>query len=116
MTDFFFKEKLDYDKNLLKWKTMGDSEVKKSLGSSHRILSSLRKWDLKSLEEVLFREAENFNKEQGYPQKDRGYLLWPLRVSLSGKQASASPFEIAEILGKEKTLQRVQQTIDILYY
>lgn len=40
---------------------------------------------------------------------DRGWLLWPLRVALSGKKASAGPFEIAEVLGKEKTLQRIKQ-------
>jgi glutamyl/glutaminyl-tRNA synthetase len=40
---------------------------------------------------------------------DRGELLWPLRVALTGKEASAGPFEIAEILGKEKTLQRIKE-------
>ena len=38
-----------------------------------------------------------------------GELLWPLRVALTGQKASPSPFEIAEILGKEKTLKRIQQ-------
>ena len=60
------------------------------------------------LEELLVSEAEKFNT------KNKGYLLWPLRVALSGKEASASPFEIAEILGKEKTLQRLSATIDKL--
>jgi len=40
---------------------------------------------------------------------DRGYLLWPLRVALTGKEASAGPFEIAEILGKEITLKRIKE-------
>jgi glutamyl/glutaminyl-tRNA synthetase len=39
--------------------------------------------------------------------KKRGNLLWPLRVALSGKSASAGPFEISEILGKQKTLKRI---------
>jgi glutamyl/glutaminyl-tRNA synthetase len=41
-------------------------------------------------------------------------LLWPLRVALSGKDASASPFEIAEILGKEKTLKRIADAENML--
>ena len=50
-----------------------------------------------------------------YAEKEgRGNVLWPLRVALSGKEASAGPFEIAEILGKEKTLQRIQDAIDKL--
>ena len=40
---------------------------------------------------------------------DRGKLLWPLRVALTGKKASASPFEVAAILGKEKTLKRIKE-------
>ena len=106
LTDFFFVEKLSYDKKVLTWKEMGDREVKESLETSVKILSNTEKWDKKSLEELLVGAAEAFNT------KNRGYLLWPLRVALSGKEASASPFEIAEILGKEKTLQRIGDAID----
>ena len=108
LTDFFFTEKLSYDKKMLAWKEMGDREVSESLKHSVDILSSAKKFDKKSLEEVLLKEAEKFNS------KNRGYLLWSLRVALSGKEASASPFEIAEILGREKTLQRIQEAIEML--
>ncbi len=108
LTDFFFVEKLQYDKKMLAWKTMGDSEVKKSLEYSAKILSAVKKWDKKSLEETLVKAAESFNP------KSKGDLLWPLRVALSGKENSASPFEIAEILGPEKTLQRIQRAIDFI--
>ncbi len=106
LCDFFFQEKLQYDKNLLRWKEMGDGEVINSLQTCTTIISSAKKMDKKTLETVLVKEAEKLNP------KDRGYLLWPLRVALSGKKASASPFEIAEILGREKTLQRIQEAID----
>ncbi len=114
LTDFFFKEKLEYDKNLLRWQKMGGGEVKESLEHSKKVLSKIAKWNLKAIEEKLLAEAENFNKEKNYLAKNRGYLLWPLRVALSGKKASASPFEIADILGKEKTLERIQSAIDKL--
>ena len=108
LTDFFFVEKLQYDKKILAWKEMGDREVKASLDHSAKTLSVAKKFDKKSLEELLVAEAQKFNS------KNRGYLLWPLRVALSGKEASASPFEIAEILGKERTLQRIQDTISVV--
>ncbi|OGZ69627.1 MAG: glutamate--tRNA ligase [Candidatus Staskawiczbacteria bacterium RIFCSPHIGHO2_12_FULL_38_11] len=108
LADFLFAEKLTYDKNLLAWAKMESGEVRQSLEHSANILSSAKKWDEKSLETLLVKEAEKFNA------KNRGYLLWPLRVALSGKKASASPFEIASILGKEKTLQRIQEAIDKL--
>ncbi len=116
LADFFFVEKLTYDKNLLAWDKMGDGEVKQSLEASAGILSSAKKWDQKSLETLLVKEASAFAQGYGGQGKnpDRGYLLWPLRVALSGKKASASPFEIASILGREKTLQRIQEGIDNL--
>ncbi len=114
LSDFFFKDKLNYDKNLLKWQKMGEGEVKESLSVSEKVLSKAEKWDLKDLEKELFFAAEKFNLEKGYPEKNRGFLLWPLRVALSGKEASASPFEIADILGKEKTLKRVKEAIKLL--
>jgi len=114
MTDFFFKKNLAYDKNMLNWKKVGESDTKDALMYSEKIISEIKIFTKENLEKVLFKACEDFNKEKGYPEKDRGYLLWPLRVALSGKEASAGPFEIAEILGKEKTLQRIQETIDIL--
>lgn len=107
LADFFFAEKLHYDKEVLRWKKMTDEEIKKSLEYSAEVLSGIGKWDVKDLEKVLLIAAEKFNK-------DRGCLLWPLRVALSGKSASVSPFEIAEILGKEKAVKRIQQAIDML--
>jgi hypothetical protein len=40
--------------------------------------------------------------------------LWPLRVALSGKKNSAGPMEIAEVLGKEKTLFRIKKALELL--
>ncbi len=103
LTDFFFKDKLEYDKKLLKWKDMSDEEIKDILDKLVNILSEIkeRDWDKKTLENVLMLEAEKVG--------DRGKVLWPLRVVLTGKETSAGPFEIAEILGKEKTLKRLQK-------
>lgn len=116
MADYFFVEKLQYDKNLLIWKEMGDEEVRESLQRSEKVLSSAKKFDSKNLENALLEEAATFAKNYGGTKEkfDRGYLLWPLRVALSGKSASAGPFEIAEVLGKEKTLQRIQTAIEII--
>ncbi len=98
-TDFFFKEKLEYKKELLIWKDMDDRGVKDSLNKSKKLLSKIKDsdWDTGNIEKT-FMEQEN-----------RGYLLWPLRVAITGKKASASPFDIAEILGKEKTLLRIKE-------
>lgn len=115
LSDYFFKDKLLLDKNLLKWDNMEDKDIKESLLLCDKILLELSDWNVKKIEEALLNGAGEFNKQKGYPEKNRGFLLWPLRVALSGKQASASPFEIAEILGKEKTLKRIREGIEILF-
>lgn len=111
LANFFFTDELQYDKKLLTWQKMGEGEVKESLETSSKILSDIKSWNIESLEKALMDGATAFNKEKGYPEKNRGYLLWPLRAALSGKENSPSPFEIGEILGKEKTLQRLEQAI-----
>jgi len=74
------------------------------------ILSKIKvgDWTKENLEKILMPEADNFAKQIG-KIGDRGYLLWPLRVALTGKDASAGPFEIADILGKEKTIKRIKR-------
>lgn len=128
LADFFFGDKLTYDKDLLQWprpqsgrgssiesgNKVGDEATKESLEFSEKILSEIKKWEIKELEEQMFAASERFNAEKNYPEKNKGYLLWPLRVALSGKSMSPSPFEIADILGKEKTLKRIQDAIKIL--
>ncbi len=109
LTDFFFKEKLDYPKELLRWKNMSNEKIQNFLDNLTNLLSKIKDddWERKFLEKVLTTEAEKIG------EGDRGYLLWPLRVALTGKEASAGPFEIAEILGKKKTLKRIEEAKEL---
>lgn len=108
LADFFFKEKLEYPKELLRWKDATDEQTKELLEKVHTLLGGVGEngWTKEKLEQVVMPEAEK--------EKNRGYMLWPFRVALCGKKASAGPFEIAEVLGKEKTLQRVKEAIQNL--
>ena len=111
LTDFFFKDKLVIDKNLFIWQKMGEGDIKEALELSEKVLSEIKTWDVKILEKKLFETSEKFNLQKGYPAQNRGYLLWPLRVALSGKKSSPNPFEIADILGREKTIKRIEDAI-----
>jgi glutamyl/glutaminyl-tRNA synthetase len=53
------------------------------------------------------------NAEQ-FGSGDRGKLLWPLRVALSGRDKSPGPFEIADILGKKEVLKRIKNAQKII--
>jgi len=118
LTDFFFKEKLDYDKELLRWKEMEDKEVKDALSKIKGILQRIKpdEWLKENLEKILMLETEKVGlvpQQAEYEVKDRGYLLWPFRVAITGKRASAGPFEIAEVLGREKTLKRIEEALNL---
>lgn len=105
LTDFFFEKNVVFEKDLLKWKDADDKKIIEALSIAENLLSAIgaEEWKLEKIKEVLTLSAQNFGKG------DRGYLLWPLRVALTGKKASAGPFEIAAVLGKEKTIFRIKE-------
>lgn len=98
-TDYFFHPP-EYDKELLRWKTMNDAEILDSLEHSEKILSKFQIPNSKSQLEKGFFDAMG--------EGDKGAILWPLRVALTGKKASPGPFEIMEILGVEESLARIR--------
>ncbi len=99
--DFFFKEP-EYEKGLLRWKDMGDKDILGSLEFSKSILESrIRNQESRGETEKIFLEAIG--------DRDKGKILWPLRVALSGKNASPGPFEIIEILGVKKSIERIRE-------
>lgn len=104
--DFFFKDKLKYEKELLLWKDANGDQTKEILERVYALLAEVGEWTKPNLEKIIMSEAEKLS--------NRGYMLWPLRVALCGKKASPGPFEIAEVLGKEKTLQRIKEAITIV--
>lgn len=103
LTDFFFQLP-DYNAQLLSWQNMSKE---KALTNLELLLGTL-----KEMSEDNFFKTELENKIMPLAEVwGRGELLWPLRVALSGKQASPGPFEIMGILGKEESLKRIRTAI-----
>lgn len=107
LSDFFFEKELYFEPKLLLWKNFSFSDIQKSLEICYNVLEKLEDndWYKEKIQELLLEEANKMG--------DRGLLLWPLRVALSGKEASPPPFDIAEVLGKERTLERVRRAIEM---
>ena len=62
--------------------------------------------------DALFEMLSAFGKEKGYKT---GYIMWPIRTALSGKQMTpAGATEILEVLGKEESLARIDKAIEKL--
>jgi glutamyl/glutaminyl-tRNA synthetase len=78
-------------------------------------------WKKVSREETarLLVGAKKIIEEDGnlmaYAEREgKGNVLWPVRYALTGADASPDPFTILEILGKEKSLKRIERAIAIM--
>jgi nondiscriminating glutamyl-tRNA synthetase len=103
--DYFFKAP-QFSADLLIWKRANREETRQALEAAKKALEALPEKDFnkRALEAAL---APLYGK-------DRGTILWGLRAALSGKRASPGPFEIAEILGKNETLSRLDYALKVL--
>lgn len=106
-TEFFFKEP-DYDASLLVWKNMPMWELQEILLNLNDIINNIeqKNWNKKDLENIIMPQAEMVG--------DRGKMLWPLRVAISGKKASPGPFEIMELLSKSEVRRRVKKAHQLI--
>jgi len=106
LTRFFFADKLEYTSELLIWKKMTLVQVKKNLKLIFEQLEKIsdEDWTDDSIEEGImsYLKAKNLKN---------GEYLWPMRVALTGRQASPGPFEVAEVLGKAESLRRIKEAI-----
>ena len=104
-----YTETPSYDSALLVWKgTQDTAEIKVHLTEVRNILCDITEKDFLSishLEELLMPYATAHSK---------GNVLWPLRVALSGREKSPGPFEIMYVIGKEQTLQRIDNALLLL--
>jgi len=103
---YFFKIP-EYRPELLVWRDMLFKDIATSLKVSLETISYINETDFNcdNLEKILLKEAERAKN------KDRGRLLWPLRMALTGLEKSPGPFEIMEILGKKRTLERIETAL-----
>ncbi len=62
--------------------------------------------------DALYQLFISFVEQKGYKN---GYVLWPVRTAVSGKQMTpAGATEIMELLGKEESLNRIRKGIELL--
>jgi len=104
---FFFVDELDYESELLIWKKSNQESTVKNLELLADELNKYSDWSKENLEKSLLA----FIKSRGL---SNGEVLWPLRVALTGLEKSPTPFEVAEILRKDRTIKRVKEAIEKL--
>lgn len=92
----------------------------------HKKMKTNKETSLEVLKELLpiLEEQEDYSNDAlyrlllGYVEKKgckNGYVLWPVRTAVSGKQMTpAGATEIMELLGKEESLYRIRKGIELL--
>jgi len=103
----FFFELPNYPAELLRWK---GTDAETTRGNLETVMALFKKTEERSftrdlLEKPLFRLAD---------ERGRGEFLWPLRVALSGREASPGAVEIAVALGRIETVNRLQIAVEKL--
>jgi glutamyl-tRNA synthetase len=62
--------------------------------------------------DALYASLLKYAEEKGYKN---GYVMWPVRIALSGKvMTPAGATEILELLGKEESVKRIKAAIEKL--
>ena len=106
----FFENVPEYDASMYRHKKMKTTE-ESSLLVLQEVLPVLEAQE-EYTNDPLYEALSAFVKEKGYKN---GYVMWPLRTAVSGKQMTpAGATEIMEIIGKEETLKRVKAAIEKL--
>jgi nondiscriminating glutamyl-tRNA synthetase len=100
--DYYFNQP-EYEKEKLMWKD--ESDLKKTKEHLEKVFVFVYEIDDFTVEN-LKTKIWDYATEQG-----RGFVLWPMRYALSGKDKSPDPFVLAEVLGKEGTISRLQYAI-----
>lgn len=92
----------------------------------HKKMKTTRESSLEVLKELLplLESQEDYSNDAlyqtliSYVEKKgckNGYVLWPVRTAVSGKQMTpAGATEIMELLGKEESLNRIRKGIELL--
>jgi glutamyl-tRNA synthetase len=104
-TDFFFLEKINYDESAVDEWLRGE-ERRRLLSLAKEILSQCEPFTKEKIEEALRGLAER----EGVKAKE---VFHPLRVAITGRTVSPPLIESIFILGKEKTLKRIEEALNL---
>ncbi len=101
---FFYLDTLTYDTALFIQKKMDALNTRDALVRVHDLLASLREWK----HDVMEGPMSELATELGL---SRGQLFGAVRVAVSGSTATPPLFQMMEVLGRRRSLTRIEQAI-----
>ncbi|MGL4854461.1 MAG: glutamate--tRNA ligase [Lentisphaeria bacterium] len=102
--DYFFNEEFEYDEKAVK-KNLAKAEIITPLTAAISKFENICEWNCENIDAALKSTALEF--EQGEFK-----LHQPFRIAITGVTNGAGVLEIAELLGKEKTINRLKHSVD----
>ncbi len=106
----FFEKMPEYDVSMYTHKKM-KTDAESSLKTIEDVIRILKTQDDFS-NDALYETISKYVSESGVKT---GFVMWPLRTALSGKQMTpAGATEIMEVLGKTESLERLEAAVEKL--
>jgi len=101
LSDFFFNEITEYEEKAVKkvWQTEGAADLMDQLIGC---MAGVEVWNRDALKDAFHAVAESTGS-------GLGKLVHPTRLAITGKSVGPGLFELAELLGKEDCIARMQQ-------
>jgi glutamyl-tRNA synthetase len=104
LAEFFFVDKLEYEKRLLIGKGMSQESATRALEVARQRLGQLARFDAETLEVLLRPLAVKLGLKTGQ-------LFGTLRVATTGRTAAPPLFQTMAVLGKERCLKRIRVAV-----
>ena len=104
---FFYSDELDYETSLLIQKGMDVDRTKAALESARQLLVDVGQWDRTAMETPMRELAVELGLKTGQ-------LFGSIRVAISGRTATPPLFQMMEVLGRDRTLSRIETAIESL--
>jgi glutamyl-tRNA synthetase len=105
----YFHGKISYDPDAVAKQWKDRAATADILARAHDALDGLERWEPVPMEESLRSVAERL----GFGDK-AGKVFQPLRVALTGLSASPGIFDVLLVLGRDRSLARIDDALDFL--
>jgi len=104
MVSFFYSEDIEYETPLLIQKGMDAEKTRIALTHARDLLEGVEAWEHDVMEPPMRALATELEMKPGQ-------LFGSIRVAVSGRTATPPLFQMMEVLGRERTMQRIDQAI-----
>jgi len=104
VVSFFYTDDLNYETRLLIQKGMDAPRTHAALERARNVLERIEQWEHSVIEPSMRELAMELGLKPGQ-------MFGSIRVAISGRTATPPLFEMMEVLGRKKTMKRIEEAI-----